>query len=121
MFGWYFIVKYPKLVKAIYHNKEANAVDMQKIDTHIKNASNIAWYVDEAETANTDNFYLRCHVIRDIRHVKQDKEFEFKDYTDVRESDILLCPPPTQDPTKLNCELQLVESLDKVKIYQVEP
>ena len=120
LFGFYFVIKYPQLIKAIYHNKEANAVDMQKIDTHIKNASNIAWYVDEAEAANTDNFYLRCHVIRDIRHVKQDKEFEFKDYTDVREDDILICPL-TQDPTKLNCELQLVESLDKVKIYQVEP
>lgn len=117
MIGGYYTVKYPKLVKAIYHNKEANAVDMQKLDTYIRDAKNIVWYVNEADAEVTDNFYLRCHVIRNIRHAEQDKEFEFKEYNSIEEGDIILSPKE-QDACVVYPQIRKIDSLAKLNIYK---
>lgn len=118
MISGYYTVKYPKLVKAIYQNKEANAADMQKLDAYIRDAENIAWYVNEADAEDTDNFYLRCHVMRYIRHSKRDKGFDFMEYEDTKEGNIIICPK-TQDPTAMNGQLKELESLNKIRIYEV--
>ena len=95
LIGCYYLVKYPKLCKAIYERKAMVCQNMNVFADRLKDEKDIVWYAEELDNGNMDNLWLKRHVVSNLKHLKRDNFFALKTESELIEGVVLLTPNST--------------------------
>ena len=120
----YYIVKIPKMCKAIYDQKAEVCQGMAEFEARLRDEDSIVWYAAELDEDNLEVAWLYGHLGPNLRHVKRDESFAIKPLEDLKGEMVLLTPEDT-DISQLKkqfTDLQFVEKSRFVGLtmYQVE-
>lgn len=123
----YYVVKYPKLCKSIYEEKTALFQSMTYFNKALLEKEKIYWYAEELEAGVMDNIWLKCHVRRSLKHLKQKEDFEMKSIQELESKSVLLTPKETNvkeiEKSFPNLEFVIQDEfldLSKLSLYLVE-
>ena len=91
----YYVIKYPKLCKSIYEEKTTLFQSMTHFNNALLDKEKIYWYAEDLEEGVMDNIWLKCHVSRSLKHLKQKEDFEMKSIQELESGSVLLTPKKT--------------------------